>query len=674
MPDLLAAFARVTQAGTRWTAACPAHEDRRNSLSIARGEDGRWLVKCHAGCALEAILTAAHLTVGDLFSSNGNGHGARVGDVLATYDYRDADGTLLYQVVRYAPKSFRPRRPDGAGGWIANLNDTKRVLYHLAELQQQRTVYVVEGEKDADRLSRLGLPATSCGFGAGKWIADYTAQLRAAGCRLVVVLPDNDPPGAAHGRMVARSCADAGLSVKLVPLPDLPAKGDVSDYLEQHTAADLAAIIADAPLFDPARSVAEAPALTLTSMADFVEESPTAYAWIVADRIRAASVVLFCGAPKAGKSTAVRELAAAVARGEPWLGWQTTRGAVWLLAFEDHRSEVWRHLVERLGVTAETPLWLRTGPAPADLLAQMRTRALAERPTLIIIDTLVRVLRVKDINDYAQVATACEPWLELARATGATLVLVHHASVHSSRDGLDAILGSSALAGSVDNVLVLRRIDGRRVLSSVQRSGVDLPPTIVTLDARTGRLACAGTKHLVEDRELREQVLEAIAAAGEPVRESWLQNQVEGRKKDQVRALRILLSQGRVERLGRGGRGDPYLYRLADAGSQIPPSGGRKTNGQEPPFPEKRSMNPGLFEATAILVPENPVYSVQGTPAVRGEVRTTDDRTYHHDAMLVPEPPPAAQTDPATHEETPDKHGADSGSQILATGDADERF
>src|SRR5689334_8366983 len=82
--------------------------------------------------------------------------------LVATYLYRDATGTPLYQVLRYEPKSFRQRRPDGAGGWISNLKGVKRVLYQLPEvtaaIQKGETVYLVEGERDADNLAQLGIP------------------------------------------------------------------------------------------------------------------------------------------------------------------------------------------------------------------------------------------------------------------------------------------------------------------------------------------------------------------------------------------------------------------------------------------------------------------------------------------------------------------------------------
>ncbi len=92
--------------------------------------------------------------------------------IVTAYDYRDEGGTVLYQCVRFAPKDFRQRRPDGAGGWKWNLQGVRLVPYRLPDVladDQDRPVYVVEGEKDADALWTRGHVATCNPMGAGKW-------------------------------------------------------------------------------------------------------------------------------------------------------------------------------------------------------------------------------------------------------------------------------------------------------------------------------------------------------------------------------------------------------------------------------------------------------------------------------------------------------------------------
>jgi putative DNA primase/helicase len=165
---------------------------------------------------------------------------------VATYDYHLEDGTLAYQVVRYEPKDFRQRRPDGAGGWVWNMAGIRRVPYRLPQLRGAPVVFITEGEKDADALVALGLTATTNTGGAGKWTAADTAALITAGVGAVVVVPDNDPAGEAHAAKVAASCRGAGLEVRIVQLPELGPKEDVSDWLRApgHTRETIEALVA----------------------------------------------------------------------------------------------------------------------------------------------------------------------------------------------------------------------------------------------------------------------------------------------------------------------------------------------------------------------------------------------------------------------------------------------
>lgn len=224
-----------------WIARCPAHDDREPSLQISEGADGRVLLKCFAGCSVDEITQALGIATRDLFPLKEGG--AQLG---AAYDYLDANGTLIFQVLRYHPKTFRQRRPDGRGGWVWDLKGIKRVLYHLPQVLQAvaeyRLIYLVEGEKDTDNLIALGCTATTNAGGAQKWLKTYTDALRGAH---VVILPDNDEPGRKHAQLLATALRGTAASVKVVTLPDLPDKGDVSDWLASgHTRDDLERLVA----------------------------------------------------------------------------------------------------------------------------------------------------------------------------------------------------------------------------------------------------------------------------------------------------------------------------------------------------------------------------------------------------------------------------------------------
>jgi hypothetical protein len=152
---------------------------------------------------------------------------------VKTHDYTDAAGELLFQVLRYAPKGFRQRRPDGQGDWIWSLGDASRVLYRLPDVVEAvtmgKTVYIAEGEKAVDALVELGVAATCSPGGAGKWCDECSQYLADAN---VVILPDKDEPGEGHCEAVAKSLAGVSAKVRVLRLPGLAPKGDAFDWVQ----------------------------------------------------------------------------------------------------------------------------------------------------------------------------------------------------------------------------------------------------------------------------------------------------------------------------------------------------------------------------------------------------------------------------------------------------------
>ncbi len=251
--NLLSKLKGVRQKGDRWEACCPCHDDQQQSLSISRGDDGRALLKCHANCETADIVTTCGLTLRDLFSDNGhNRNGKPKREIVATYNYVDESGNLLSQSVRYEPKGFSQRQPKSGGGWDWSIKSVRLVPYRLDSLAQASlatTVFVPEGERDCDRLVTLGLVATCNAMGAGKWRSCHAEPLMG---RHVVVLPDNDKAGREHAQDVARSLHGKATSIKIIALPGLPEKGDISDWLDAgHTKDELLELAAAAAEWEP---------------------------------------------------------------------------------------------------------------------------------------------------------------------------------------------------------------------------------------------------------------------------------------------------------------------------------------------------------------------------------------------------------------------------------------
>jgi putative DNA primase/helicase len=193
--DSLARALEARRSGSSWMAKCPAHDDSNPSLSI-REVDGTVLVRCHAGCAQRDVIDA--LSARGLWQPKLTEQPR----IAATYDYTDEQGRLLYQVVRYQPKDFRQRRPDGCGGWTWR-KGSRQVLYRLPEVLEAATVFVVEGEKDVETLRSNGFTATTNAGGAkAAWLPSFTEFLRG---REVILIPDNDPPGRARVLTITRA-------------------------------------------------------------------------------------------------------------------------------------------------------------------------------------------------------------------------------------------------------------------------------------------------------------------------------------------------------------------------------------------------------------------------------------------------------------------------------------
>ena len=263
--------------GRQWKACCPAHDDTSPSLDIGLGRDNEVLLHCKSGgCTSSSVAAALGLTMGDLFTPKTSYKPARAKPEppklcsesfnpvprgyrrASMYDYVKADGELLYQVVKYEhdskKKEFRQRRPI-EGKWAWSLNGTQRILYrlpHLLEASDDSFVFVVEGEKDADRLIDEGVFATTTSGGAGN---SNKTDLGPLSDRPVILVPDNDDAGRKHMKDLASQLHGVAESVRILNLPELPSKGDVSDWLDQGhdteellTLADLVIVEAPAPV------------------------------------------------------------------------------------------------------------------------------------------------------------------------------------------------------------------------------------------------------------------------------------------------------------------------------------------------------------------------------------------------------------------------------------------
>ena len=189
--------------------------------------------------------------------------------IVATYDYHDASGKVVFQVVRYLPKDFRQRRPDTTApdGWTWKTSGIEKVLFRLPEIRAAveggKFIFQCEGEKDALAMAERGLSSTCNPGGAGKWHDGYTDTLRGAD---VVIIADKDKAGRDHAQLVAGKIHGVAKSVRVIELPDTKSKPvkDAADFFAAGgTAENLIALVDTAPEWTP-----QAAQLETTSDAD----------------------------------------------------------------------------------------------------------------------------------------------------------------------------------------------------------------------------------------------------------------------------------------------------------------------------------------------------------------------------------------------------------------------
>lgn len=310
----------------RGKALCPAHDDKEPSLSFREGEKGLIVIKCHAGCSFESIISA--LGIDSLSDRQPDDFESRI---VETYDYTDEAGELLFQAVRLRdPKSFRQRRRRN-GEWEWSLGDVRRVLYRLpdvrAAVSARKAVWVAEGEKDVEALVRLGFSATTAPLGAGKWRDEYSDSLR--GCPVALVVADCDgseqkPKGRQHARAVCESLHKQRIPCKLIDLaPDRDDGYDVADFTLQHgdnARAELEQLARRVPRWPES----EPPKLSVISFQDFADavgdyDDSLDY---VGALVRGGERLHVLGPIGHGKTTFMAEALAAAALGRDFLGLQ----------------------------------------------------------------------------------------------------------------------------------------------------------------------------------------------------------------------------------------------------------------------------------------------------------------------------------------------------------------
>jgi hypothetical protein len=292
---------RVQKTADGFTARCPAHEDNSPSLSLGYGTKHPVILTCFAGCDPDDILKAIGLEWKDLSAPRDEDR-KRQGksSIIATYDYTDEAGAMIYQVCRLEPKSFRQRRPAPNGEWIWSLKGTRMVVYQLPKVIEAvnagELVWIVEGEKDVHAMEgRLQVTATCNTGGAGMgWRDEYSEVFRDAA---VAVVSDADDKGRAHARNIMASLMKVGAEVTVY---ESPTHKDMADHLGAGYGLE--------DLVETRVSGDETAPVLAPDLWQFLAAGDDAYDWLVQDLFERGDRLMVTGAEGLGKSVWCRQL------------------------------------------------------------------------------------------------------------------------------------------------------------------------------------------------------------------------------------------------------------------------------------------------------------------------------------------------------------------------------
>ena len=501
-----------------WRSACPIHHGMNDSFAV-EPDTGRWF--CHSTCGrggdileLEAALTGGDFPTrkAEVFQLVGRiepeyrHHGTRTNGNLAgtapprptkhtgtaggwreiaRYPYVDRDGSLLFEAVRYTKpngdKAFKQCRPDGRGGVLWNLDGVERVPYRLPEVLQSDTIYLPEGERDVHTLEGWGLVA-SCnpgGCGNSTLYAGWTEYFRD---RQIVILPDNDEPGRKHAAAVAETLLSVAASVRIVELPGLPAKGDITDWreaggtIERFRELTEAAAPIDAAALSEVRlrwgATAQGPdlpalqaraGLLITRRMADIEAKPISWLW--PGRIARGKVSIIAGNPGLGKSQITASIAASVTTGGCWPvdRQRAPLGGVIFLTAEDDAADTLRprleaaganlglvHVVDGViaGYTASGAQHSRLFSLDEDLQALEARLAELGDVAAVVVDPLTAYLGNADSHKNAEVRALLAPLGELAARRNVAIIGVSHLNKGAGSQALMRVSGSLAFVAA----------------------------------------------------------------------------------------------------------------------------------------------------------------------------------------------------------------------------------
>lgn len=451
----------VQKSAAGYSTCCPAHDDETPSLSVSQSGD-KILVHCFAGCKHEDICRSLDLQPSDLFIPASNTQPSST-----IYSYKNEEGMELYRKVRIEPgingksKNFYSEHTASSGEVFQNLHGCRRVLYHLPEvikgIAEGSQIFLVEGEKDADKLMNRGLIATTA-LDSLKWPEEFNAMLEGAD---VILLYDMDEAGFKRKDLLCDNLHKKVRRLRVVDLPGLEYSAshgsDVSDWLAMgHTTDELLEITSrTSDYFLPL----EKGKIRAVNLGEFLNMVLPEREMLLSPFLPSQGLAMIYAKRGVGKTHIALGIASAVARGGRFLKWDAPKpkkvlfidGEMPGIAIQDRLRRIAANdefdPIARGNLRLITPD-LQDGPMPnlSTLAGRNSIDELVADSDLIIIDNISSLFR-SGIENEAESWQPAQDWALELRKRGKSILFVHHAGKGGQQRGsskkediLDAVI------------------------------------------------------------------------------------------------------------------------------------------------------------------------------------------------------------------------------------------
>jgi 5S rRNA maturation endonuclease (ribonuclease M5) len=432
--------------GKGFIALCPAHEDKNPSLSITKGDDEKILMKCHAGCSFKDICFAIGIEEQKLFPENIKTNQNK--SKRTYYPYKDEKGNVIYAKFREyknGKKTFGFVRRDKNKKPIYNKKGCKNLLYNLPEvingICNEETIYLVEGEKDANKLIQHKLIATTSD-NTNIWEHEFTKFLEYAH---VVILYDYDKTGLKRKDKLCKALYGNVRSLKVIELPGLEYKDkhgeDVSDWLERgNSIQSLLELVKKTPSYIPKTN-----GIQVISMEDFLNMEIPKREIILNPFLPSQGLALLYAKRGVGKTHVALGIAYAVANGSQFLKWNAPIPKKVLYIDGEMPAILMQERLDKISkanggnpppgfLNLITPDLQEYMPDLSTEEGQDSINKLIKDNDLIIVDNISTLFRCGIEND-AESWAPVQKWALSLRRKGKSVLFVHHAGKSGKQRG-----------------------------------------------------------------------------------------------------------------------------------------------------------------------------------------------------------------------------------------------